>query len=65
MFLASGFDGFISKPIDLRRLNAVLNRLIRDKQTPETLDAVRRQFASPTDDDALDPVEDDAESDAG
>jgi CheY-like chemotaxis protein/HPt (histidine-containing phosphotransfer) domain-containing protein len=46
MFLANGFDGFISKPIDLRLLNAMLNKLIRDKQTPETIEAARRQYAS-------------------
>jgi CheY-like chemotaxis protein len=46
MFLANGFDGFISKPIDLRRLNSVLNKLIRDKQTPATLEAARRQNSS-------------------
>ncbi|MCL2637984.1 MAG: PAS domain-containing protein [Oscillospiraceae bacterium] len=43
MFLARGFDGYISKPIDLRELNTMLNRLIRDKQTPETLEKVRRE----------------------
>jgi len=32
MFLANGFDGFISKPIDLRQLNESLNRFIRDKE---------------------------------
>ena len=32
MFLASGFDGFISKPIDLRQLNDALNKFIRDKE---------------------------------
>jgi signal transduction histidine kinase/CheY-like chemotaxis protein len=31
MFLANGFDDFISKPIDIRQLNEILNRLIRDK----------------------------------
>jgi len=43
MFLNNGFDDFISKPIDIRQLNSVLNRLIRDKQTPEILDEARRQ----------------------
>jgi CheY-like chemotaxis protein len=43
MFLESGFDGFISKPVDLRQLNAVLNRLVRDKQPPEVVEAARRQ----------------------
>jgi CheY-like chemotaxis protein len=32
MFLANGFDGFISKPIDSRELNAILNNMIRDKR---------------------------------
>ena len=31
IFLKNGFDDFISKPIDIRRLNSVVNRLIRDK----------------------------------
>jgi len=41
MFMQNGFDDFISKPIDLHRLDAVLNRFIRDKQAPEIRDAVR------------------------
>ena len=32
MFLANGFDGYISKPIDLRQLNDSLNKHIRDKE---------------------------------
>jgi PAS domain S-box-containing protein len=43
MFLNNGFDDFISKPIDIRQLNAVLNRLIRDKQPPEILKEARKQ----------------------
>jgi signal transduction histidine kinase/DNA-binding response OmpR family regulator len=31
MFLLNGFDGFISKPIDIHQLNAVLNKMVRDK----------------------------------
>ena len=31
IFLANGFDDFIPKPIDLRQLDASLNKLIRDK----------------------------------
>jgi len=41
MFLRSGFNDFISKPIDIRQLNAVLNTLIRDKQSPEVIMAAR------------------------
>ena len=32
MFKQIGFDDFISKPIDLRQLNSILNRYIRDKR---------------------------------
>jgi len=32
MFLENGFDDFVSKPIDTRQLNAVLNRFVRDKK---------------------------------
>jgi len=42
MFLENGFDGFISKPIDIRQLNAVLNKLVRDKYPAETVEAARR-----------------------
>jgi signal transduction histidine kinase/DNA-binding response OmpR family regulator len=31
MFKTNGFDDFISKPIDIRHLNAVLNRFVRDR----------------------------------
>ena len=31
VFLSQGFDEFISKPIDTRQLNDILNRLVRDK----------------------------------
>jgi HPt (histidine-containing phosphotransfer) domain-containing protein len=37
MFLESGFTDFISKPIDIKQLNLVLNRWIRDKQSEATL----------------------------
>jgi CheY-like chemotaxis protein len=47
MFLASGFNGFISKPADLRQLNSMLNRLVRDKQPPEVVEAARRQKGGP------------------
>ncbi|MCL2441364.1 MAG: ATP-binding protein, partial [Treponema sp.] len=44
MFLENGFDGFMSKPIDTRELNSLLNRLIRDKQSPEEIEAARKQI---------------------
>jgi Signal transduction histidine kinase len=45
MFMQNGFDGFISKPIDVRQLNAALNKMIRDKQPFEVIDTARRQKA--------------------
>jgi HPt (histidine-containing phosphotransfer) domain-containing protein len=43
MFTQNGFDGFIPKPIDLSKLNAVLNDFIRDKKPPEIVEAARRE----------------------
>jgi len=43
IFMKNGFDDFISKPIDIRQLNAVLNRLIRDKQPPEVIEDARKK----------------------
>jgi CheY-like chemotaxis protein/two-component sensor histidine kinase len=42
MFMENGFDGFISKPIDIRQLNVTLNKLIRDRYPAETVEAARR-----------------------
>jgi len=46
VFLANGFDAFISKPIDIRELNVSLNKLIRDKQPPEVIEAARREASA-------------------
>jgi len=43
LFLESGFDEFISKPVDIRQLNSVLNKLIRDKQPPEVIAEAQKQ----------------------
>ncbi|MCL2575154.1 MAG: PAS domain-containing protein [Defluviitaleaceae bacterium] len=43
VFLSNGFDNFLSKPIDVRQLNNILNKLIRDKQPQDVLDNVRKQ----------------------
>ena len=43
MFMKNGFDGFISKPIDIRQLNNVLNKMIRDKQTKEVIENASKQ----------------------
>jgi signal transduction histidine kinase/DNA-binding response OmpR family regulator len=37
MFLSKGFNAFISKPIDIMRLDTMLNQWVRDKQTEEIL----------------------------
>jgi CheY-like chemotaxis protein/nitrogen-specific signal transduction histidine kinase/ABC-type amino acid transport substrate-binding protein len=42
IFLANGFDGFISKPIDIRELNATLNKLIRDKYSADTVASAQK-----------------------
>ena len=41
MFLSNGFDAFISKPVDIRRLDVILNKFIRDKQPQKVRDAAR------------------------
>jgi signal transduction histidine kinase/CheY-like chemotaxis protein len=46
MFMNNGFDGFISKPIDVRQLNAALNKMVRDKQPYEVIEAARREKAA-------------------
>ena len=43
VFYRNGFDDFISKPIDIRQLNSVLNKHIRDKQSPEIIEEARKQ----------------------
>jgi len=43
IFLANGFDGFISKPIDSRELDATLDHFIRDKQPKEVIEAARQE----------------------
>jgi len=43
VFLQNGFNGFISKPIDSRELNRILNEFIRNTKPPEVVQAARRQ----------------------
>jgi signal transduction histidine kinase/CheY-like chemotaxis protein/HPt (histidine-containing phosphotransfer) domain-containing protein len=38
MFLKNGFDAFISKPIDIRQLNAILNKYVRGKQPRKAIE---------------------------
>jgi signal transduction histidine kinase/CheY-like chemotaxis protein/HPt (histidine-containing phosphotransfer) domain-containing protein len=42
IFIESGFEGFLSKPIDVRQLNSILNKLVRDKHSKEEVDSARR-----------------------
>jgi PAS domain S-box-containing protein len=44
MFMENGFDGFISKPIDVRQLNVSLNKLVRDSHPHEVVEAARQQM---------------------
>jgi len=45
-FVAQGFDSFLSKPIRTERLNALLVKYIRNKQTPETIEKAQREARS-------------------
>jgi len=53
IFLGNGFDDFISKPIDVRELNKVLNKFVRDKQPPEVIEEARRNAERKTTVEAL------------
>ena len=44
VFLESGFDDFISKPIDLRQLNRVLNKLVRDKHSGKAFKEAQAEY---------------------
>jgi len=43
MFLENGFDGFLSKPIDSRELNKLLNEYIRNRKPQDVVEAARRE----------------------
>ena len=42
IFLTSGFDEFISKPIDMRQMDTILNKFVRDRHPPEVVEDARR-----------------------
>ncbi|MCL2226903.1 MAG: response regulator [Oscillospiraceae bacterium] len=44
-FIKAGFDGFISKPIRTKHLNAILTKHIRDKQPPGVIEAAKAAHA--------------------
>jgi HPt (histidine-containing phosphotransfer) domain-containing protein len=48
MFLENGFNDFIPKPIDIKRLDIILNQWIRNKQNEETLKEAETQVANQT-----------------
>jgi HPt (histidine-containing phosphotransfer) domain-containing protein len=41
--MESGFDGFIPKPIDVRQLNTILKKFIRDKQPFESVTPANKE----------------------
>jgi signal transduction histidine kinase/DNA-binding response OmpR family regulator len=43
LFLENGFDEFLSKPVDIRRLNIMLKKFIRNKQPPKVIEAALEQ----------------------
>jgi len=42
VFLSNGFDDFISKPIDIRQLNSILNSYVRDNQPIDVIKEARQ-----------------------
>ncbi|MCL2227077.1 MAG: response regulator [Oscillospiraceae bacterium] len=42
IFLSSGFNDFLSKPVDIRTMDSLLNKWIRDKYPPRVVEAARR-----------------------
>jgi len=42
IFIEKGFNGFISKPIDVHQLDTILNKFVRDTQSPEVVEAARK-----------------------
>ena len=42
MFMNSGFDGFVSKPINAKLLNSALEKFVRDVQPEEIIEAARK-----------------------
>jgi CheY-like chemotaxis protein len=43
MFLAAGFNAFLAKPIDIMRLDILLNQWVREKRSKETLWRVEQE----------------------
>jgi HPt (histidine-containing phosphotransfer) domain-containing protein len=45
-YIKEGFDGFISKPIQTSQLNAILTKHIKNKQSPEVIEAAKASKAA-------------------
>ena len=43
IFIKNDFNDFISKPIDMRQLNVIMNTYVRDKQPQEVIEEARKQ----------------------
>jgi CheY-like chemotaxis protein len=48
LFLKNGFQAFLSKPIDIMSLDAVINRYVRNKALEKELSPTAPEFQSPT-----------------
>ena len=59
MFLNNGFSSFLSKPVDLSEMDKYLRRYIRDKQTPEVLEAAKIEalLDAASDDSAINTID--------
>jgi CheY-like chemotaxis protein len=55
MFIQNGFDGFIAKPIDIRQLNSILNKFIRDQHPEEAKKYKQGKIATQTETDGINP----------
>jgi len=53
IFLQSGFDAFLPKPIDIRMLDLILNKFVRDKQPEDVIEAASKQATVSRDSDSL------------
>ncbi|MCL2209055.1 MAG: transporter substrate-binding domain-containing protein [Treponema sp.] len=58
MFMQNGFDDFISKPIDIRQLNYILNKFIRDKQPADVIEAARMEMSERNEESNIQPQTD-------
>ena len=43
MFISKGFDGYLPKPIDIVKMDEILNQWVRDKQSKKTLQKAEKE----------------------